>query len=254
MVNWLGLWTLYAREVRRFMNNKVQLIAAPIVTTLLFLAVFDLALGQAVKTVNGVAFLTFLIPGLLIMSMMQQAFTNISVSLVGTKIVGSIQDLLMAPISPGESVIGLILSGMTLGVMVGLVTALAIYFFADYQVIHLAYVIYYGISASLMLALLGLVSGLWSDRLENMAVMNRFVIVPLSFLSGTFYPVSRLQEPFYSLAFLNPFFYLIDGFRYGFIGVAETNLQLGIIVTFVINAALYLLAWWLVARGYKLKT
>ncbi len=253
LVNWLGLWTLYTKEVRRFLAVFTQTIAAPVVTTLLFLAVFTLALGRAVEVVNGVPFAQFLAPGLIMMAMVQNAFANTSSSLVISKVQGNIVDVLMPPLSPGELTVGFALGGTTRGVIVGAATLLGMSVFVDFGVHNVAYVLFHAIAASLMLALLGMIGGIWSEKFDHIAAVTNFVITPFAFLSGTFYSIQRLPDAFQILAHLNPFFYMIDGFRYGFTGLSDTTPLLGVTVMLAVDAALWLVCWRMFARGYKLK-
>jgi len=252
-VNWLGLWTLYLKEVRRFLNVYTQTLLAPMVTTLLFLAVFTLALGGSGRVTAGVDFATFLVPGLVMMSMMQNAFANTSSSLVIAKVQGNIVDLLMPPLSSTELVLGIVGGGVTRGLMVGLVVVLAMSLFVTTGVHSLAAVIYFAVMASLMLALLGTMGGIWSEKFDHIAAVTNFVITPFSFLSGTFYSIERLPEAWQFAAHLNPFFYLIDGFRYGFIGRADGSILLGACVVAVIDLTLWLVTHRMVATGYRLK-
>lgn len=252
-VNWLGLWTLYLKEVRRFLNVFTQTIAAPVVTTLLFLAVFTLALGRAVEVVNGVPFAEFLAPGLVMMSMVQNAFANTSSSLVIAKVQGNIVDVLMPPLSPLELTVGFALGGMTRGLVVGVATVTGMSVFVDVSFHHPFFILFHAVAASLMLALLGMLGGIWSEKFDHMAAVTNFVITPLAFLSGTFYSIRRLPEAFQVVAHFNPFFYMIDGFRYGFTGVSDTAPMLGLAVMAVVDTVLLLVAWRLFSIGYKLK-
>lgn len=252
-VNWLGLWTLYQKEVRRFLNVATQTIAAPVVTTLLFLAVFTLALGRAVEVVNGVPFAEFLAPGLVMMSMVQNAFANTSSSLVIAKIQGNIVDVLMPPLSPAELTAGFAMGGTTRGLIVGAATVTGMTFFVDVSVQHPFFILFHAFAASLMLSLLGMLGGIWSEKFDHMAAVTNFVITPFAFLSGTFYSIKRLPEAFQTVAHFNPFFYMIDGFRYGFTGASDTTPILGVAVMTGVDAALLLIAWRLFAIGYKLK-
>ncbi len=252
-VNWLGVWTLYAKEVQRFASVYVQTVAAPIMTTLLFLAIFSLALGRAVRTVGGVPFMEYLAPGLIMMSMIQNAFANTSSSLVSSKIQGNIVDVLMAPLTPAELTVGYALGGATRGVVVGLAVALAMLVFVPLEVHSLFFIIFYAVAASLMLSLLGMIGGIWAEKHEQMAVMTNFVITPCAFLSGTFYSIERLPGVWNTLARLDPFFYMIDGFRYGFIGHADGSLTAGIAVMVGGNILLWTACHVMLATGYKLK-
>lgn len=253
LVNWVGLWYLYLKEVRRFLNVFTQTIAAPVVTTLLFLAIFTLALGRAVEVVHGVPFPTFLAPGLIIMAMAQNSFANTSSSIVISKVQGNIVDVLMPPISPGEFVTAYALGGVTRGVTVGLATGIVMAFFVDLPLNHPGFVVFHAVASSMMLGLLGLIGGIWSEKFDHIAAFTNFVIMPFSFLSGTFYSITRLPEPFYTAAHFNPFFYMIDGFRYGFIGQSDANPYLGMAVMAGVNTFLWLVAWRMAKSGYKLK-
>lgn len=252
-VNWLGLWTLYLREVRRFLKVHFQTIAAPVVTTLIFLAIFILALGRTVPEIGGVPFKEFLAPGLIMMAMVQNAFANTSSSLIISKVQGNIVDTLMPPLSPAEQTIGFALGGVTRGIVVGIAVALAMAVFVPVRVHDWGFVAYHAVMASLMLSLLGMVGGIWADKFDHMAAVTNFVITPLSFLSGTFYSIDRLPETFHAVALANPFFYMIDGFRYGFIGHADGPLVTGGLVVAAVNAALAGVTYWMFRSGYKLK-
>lgn len=252
--NWLGLWTLYMREVRRFVKVHQQTIWAPVVTTLLFYAVFALALGGASRMVGGVPYMEFLAPGLIMMAMTQNAFANTSSSVVIAKVQGNIVDILMPPLSPGEMVAGFVLGGLTRGLCVGLVTGVTIAFFVPIKVVHPGFVLYHAIMASTMLSLIGFIGGVWSEKFDNIAAVTNFVVTPLAFLSGTFYSVKDLPPFFWWVAHLDPFFYMIDGIRYGFIDHSDGYLSVGLAVMLACNAGLWWLAWKMVASGYKLKS
>jgi ABC-2 type transport system permease protein len=252
-VNWRGLWTLYLKEVRRFLNVATQTILAPVITSLLFLAIFTLALGRTVQTLGSVSFAEFLTPGLIMMAILQNSFANTSSSLVISKIQGNIVDLLMPPLSPGEQALGLALGGVSRGLIVGLAVGLGMWIFIPIGVYDPVFVVFHAVNASLMLALLGMVGGIWSEKFDHIAAVTNFVITPLSFLSGTFYSIERLPADWHLIALLNPFFYLIDGFRYGFIGHADGALWVGALVVLTANAALWTLVHRMIAAGYRLK-
>jgi ABC-2 type transport system permease protein len=252
-VNWLGLWTLYLKEVRRFLKVATQTLLAPVVTTLLFLAIFTLALGRAIDTMGGVPFIEFLAPGLIMMAMVQNAFANTSSSLLIAKIQGNIVDLLMPPLTPGELTLGMVAGGVTRGLLVGAVTLLAMTPFAAFAVHDPFFILFHAVSACMMLSLLGVVGGIWSEKFDHLATITNFVITPFAFLSGAFYSAERLPGFWYTVAHLNPFFYMIDGFRYGFIGHADGSLVAGIAVLTATNLALWLLTWRMFAAGYRLK-
>ncbi len=257
-VNWLGLWTLYVKEVRRFLKVTFQTIIAPVISTLLFLVVFTQAFGAARGAINGVPYIVFLAPGLVMMAILTNAFTNASSSLVIAKVQGSIVDVLMPPLSPSELAVAFVAGAATRGLLVGFVTALtSAGFMALSHPMSLAVpwaVLYFAFAAALMFSMLGVIGGVWAEKFDQLAAVANFIITPLTFLSGTFYAISRLPEPFLTLSNFNPVFYLIDGFRFGFTGVAESNLLTGVAVTLAINVALAAGCYGLIRSGYNLKS
>ncbi len=253
IVNWRGLWTLYLKEVRRFLNVATQTVLAPMVTTLLFLAIFTLALGGSVRQVGGVPYAEFLAPGLIMMAVMQNAFANTSSSILISKIQGNIVDVLMPPLSALELTCGIAGGGITRGVLVGLSVALAMWLFVPLSLAHPWFAAFHILSASMMLSLLGMIGGIWADKFDHIAAFTNFVITPLSFLSGTFYSIERLPDNWHVLAYLNPFFYMIDGLRYGVIGYTDARPEAGVVICLAINVALWLIAHRMFASGYKLK-
>ncbi len=252
-VNWLGLWTLTAKEVRRFLKVYFQTIVAPVVTTLLFLAIFVLAIGRSSVQVGGLPFAEFLAPGLIMMAITQNAFANTSSSLIISKVQGNIVDVLMPPLSPLEQTLAFALGGVARGLVVGLVVTAVMAAFVHLTVAHPAMALYHAVMGSLMLSLLGMIGGIWADKFDHMAAVTNFIVTPLSFLSGTFYSIERLPETFRLLAQANPFFYMIDGFRYGFIDHADGGLASGAAVVGLVNLGLAFLAYRMFKTGYKLK-
>ena len=252
-LNLIGLWTLYLKEVRRFLKVPAQTLLAPVVTTLMFLLIFTLALGGSGRVIEGLPFLEFLAPGLIMMAVVQNAFANTSSSILIGKIQGNIVDVLMPPLRPSELMFGVVAGGVTRGVLVAVVVTLAMLPAVSLEVAHPALVLYYVGNGSLMLALLGLLGGLWAEKFDQMATVTNFVITPLSFLSGTFYSIAQLPGPFLVAAHLNPFFYLIDGLRFGFTGHADGSIVIGAIAVAAVNLGLWALAHALIARGYRLK-
>lgn len=252
-INWVGLWTLYAREVRRYLKIYMQTLFAPIVTTLLFLAVFALALGRAVEMVNGVPFIHFLMPGLVMMAIAQNSFANTSSSLVIAKIQGNIVDVLMPPLSPAELALGVAGGGATRGLMTGIAVALAMSVFVPVGLAHPLVAFYFAAGAAAMLAQVGLITGIWADKFDHAQAITNFVVTPLAFLSGTFYSIDRLPGFWHGVAQANPFFYMIDGLRYGFLGVSDGSPLFGAAVILGCNVALWLAAHRMIASGYKLK-
>jgi len=252
-VNWIGLWTLYAKEVRRFLKVYVQTLLAPMVTNLLYLAVFLVAVTSRGGAASA-GFSQFLAPGLIMMSMTQNAFANTSSSVTIAKTQGSIVDVLMPPLSAAEVTLALTLGGATRGIAVGIAVSLATLPIVSLQVHDWGLVLFHAVAGSLMLSTIGVIGGLWSEKFDHIAAVTNFVVMPLTFLSGTFYSIERLPDPVQALARLDPFFYMIDGFRTGFIGHGDASTTLGIVVLVVLNLALLALCWRLFAIGYKVKS
>ncbi len=251
--NWIGLWTLYKREVRRFLKVYTQTLLAPMITTLLFLAVFALALGGSQRFVADIPFLEFLAPGLVMMAIAQNAFANTSSSLVVAKVQGNIVDTLMPPFTGHELVFGIALGGATRGIVTGVFVGLGMAIVVDSSIHHVGFIMYHAFMAALMLSLMGMIGGIWADKFDHIAAVTNFVVTPLSFLSGTFYTIDRLPETAQWVAKFNPFFYMIDGFRYGFIGHADSMLWVGMLVMAGVNIGLWSVATWMFTSGYKLK-
>jgi ABC-2 type transport system permease protein len=253
LVNWVGLWTLYAKEVQRFMKVAGQTVFAPIITTLLFLAIFQLALGEGRSVAGGVPFDVFLAPGLVMMAVTQNAFQNSSSSLLISKIQGNIVDLLMPPLSAAELVAAYCGAAVTRGLVVAFVVTVALAFFVELPLWSVVWAVVFVVLASLMMGLLGILTGLWADKFDHMAFITNFVITPLAFLSGTFYSIQRLPDFAQAIAQVNPFFYAIDGFRHAIVGQGDTSLLLGAGVLAGLNVVLAVWAYRLVRRGYNLK-
>jgi ABC-2 type transport system permease protein len=257
-VNSIGLWTLYKREVGRFLKVWMQTILAPAISTLLFMTVFKLAFGnRGVLTgdFEGIAFENFLAPGLIVMAILNNAFQNTSSSLTIAKVQGNAVDFLMPPLSSLELTIGFIAGAATRGAMVAVISAIAIQLtgLADLTVRQAWAIIWFGAMASIILGAFGAMGGIWAEKFDHLAAVTNFIIMPLTFLSGTFYDIKVLVEPFQSLSHFNPFFYLIDGFRFGFLGVANSNLLIGAVVTGLLAVALSAGVWAMFRSGYKLK-
>ena len=252
-LNVIGIWTLYTKEVRRFLKVPLQTVAAPLVTVLMFLLVFSVALGRGGRTIGDVPFLEFLAPGLIMMAIIQNAFANTSSSIMIGKIQGNIVDVLMPPFRSSELLFGIVAGGVTRGLLVALVVLVAMLFVIDVTRVHWPLALFYALSGSLMLALLGFLGGLWAEKFDQMSAVTNFVITPLSFLSGTFYSITQLPENVQAIAYLNPFFYLIDGLRHALIGTGDGSVLVGMAVATLINAALWLLAHHLLQRGYRIK-
>lgn len=263
-VNWIGLWTLYRKEVRRFMKVAFQTVFAPIITTLLYLTVFLVAFSGSDRNpvMEGqlIAYASFLPPGLIMMAILSNAFQNSSSSLIIAKVQGSVVDILMPPLSASELTVAFVAGAATRGLLVGFVTALTIAGFmafshTPFQVMSLPAILYFSVAASVILAAVGAIAGMWAEKFDQLALITNFVITPLTFLSGTFYSVNKDGLPDWvpGISAFNPLFYLIDGFRYGFIGVSDAPVARGALISLLLAVGLCYLTYRLFRSGYKLK-
>ena len=254
-INWIGLQTLYVREVQRFIKVALQTLAAPVITSILFLMVFSVAIGDSAGMPNGVDFVTFLVPGLVMMTVLQNAFANTSSSIVVSKVQGNIVDLLMPPLGPGELLVGLAAGGITRGIMVGIAAAICLVVLGglglpSQPLVAMAFLFL----GSFLMAIAGILAGIRANKFDEMAAITNFVIQPLAFLSGTFYSVNRLPAPFDTIATLNPVFYVIDGFRYGMIGVSDRSILTGLAGLAVLNLVLGYVCYRVLCSGWRLKS
>ena len=254
-VNWGGLSTLYIKEVRRFFKVQTQTVWAPAVTTLLYLVIFTVALGRQGRMVMGVPFADFLAPGLIVMAMLQNAFANSSFSLLVGKIQGNIVDYLMPPLSTGELIAGLVGASVTRAFLVGAAVWLVMLAWpgVSVEVRSLGLVLWFALMGSLLLAFLGLLTSLWAEKFDHAAAVTNFVVTPLSLLSGTFYSVDQLPPAWAAVSHANPIFYIISGFRAGFLGVSDSPLLFGGAMLLALNIAMWALCYALLRSGWKIK-
>jgi ABC-2 type transport system permease protein len=254
-LNTEGLKTLYLKEVRRFFKVQLQTIWAPAVTTLMFLVIFAVALGRGDILILGVPYADFLGPGLIVMGMIQNSFANTSSSILVAKVQGSIIDVLMPPLSAGELMLAWVGGAVTRAWLVGLAvwTVMAVAPGVNVPVKDPLLVLYFGTMGAILLALLGILTGVWADKFDHAAAATNFVIQPLTLLSGTFYAVERLGPTVAGIAHANPFFHVIDGFRAGFIGVSDGPLGQSALLLALVNVALWLLCYRVVKSGWKLR-
>lgn len=254
-INRIGLYTLVRKEVERFLKVYTQTLIAPAVTTLLFYTVFALAFGGLERKMeDGLSYLSFLAPGLVMMAMAQNAFSNTSSSLVISKIQGNIVDLLMPPLSAGEILTGYMLGSVIRGLAVGLSTLIVLSLFVSVGIHSIAAILIFAVLGTHMMGALGIVAGIWSEKFDQIAAFTNFIVTPLTFLSGTFYRIHILPEGWRFAAHMNPFFYMIDGFRYGFIGHADGSLIAGFSLLLIVNIGLTVLAYRMFKSGYKIKS
>ncbi|WP_247738648.1 ABC transporter permease [Shimia sp. R9_2] len=253
-VNWLGLQTLAQREILRFMSVWTQTLLAPLVTAGLFLLIFSIAIGPSRSDVMGVPFLTFLIPGIMMMTVIQNAFANTSSSIVISKVQGNIVDTLMPPLAPLEMVLGYLAGAVARGLFVAVAMSLVVGLVLGQGVAHPLWALLFVALGGAMMGAVGIVAGIFAQKFDQMAAITNFIVTPLAFLSGTFYSVEALPPVLQSFTRVNPIFYLIDGTRYGVIGVSDGAPVLGLVVVATVTAALCTIAWWMLKTGYRLKS
>ncbi len=250
--NWRGLWTLYYKEVQRFASVGAQTILSPILTMAMFIIIFNVTVRRAVDI--GIDYYDFLIPGLIMMAMIQNGFANSSSSILHSKIMGSFVDILMAPLSPGEITMAYLLGALTRALIVGGVALILFVPFMEHSVWHIGIGLFYAVIGSLIMAALGLIGGIWARKFDQMATITNFIVMPMTFLSGTFYSVRQLPEPWNIISTFNPFHYLIDGFRYALTGYHDTNIILGMTITAAAAITLSLISWRMIATGHRLRS
>ena len=253
-VNWIGFWTLYKKEVLRFLIVVIQTVISPLVTSLLFLLVLSLAIGNERGEVLGYPFLTFLAPGLIAMQVIQQAFSHSSSSIMIGKIQGNIVDILYAPMTPGEITLAINLAACTRSIIIAIVSIIVFSLIVDLQYYSFFHIFIFTFLGAFILSSIGIIIGLWSEKFDHMASATNFIIVPLSFLSGTFYSIEKLPEVLQRISAVNPFFYIIDGFRYGFLGTADGSLKFGLFYLIILSCVLWFVAYILFKKGYKIKS
>lgn len=248
-----GVYTLFKKEVLRFWRVAFQTIASPVMTALLYLLIFSHVLEGRVQVYDDVPYTAFLIPGLIMMSLLQNAFANSSSSLVQSKVMGNIIFVLLTPLTYLQFFLAFLAAAIVRGLIVGLSIYLVALFFVDLPLVHVAWVITFAILGSALLGAFGIIAGIWSDRFDQMAAFQNFVIMPLTFLSGVFYSIHSLPPIWQTISKFNPFFYMIDGFRYGFFGKGDISPWVSFFVVSTFLALLVLLSLKMLKSGYKLR-
>ena len=249
-----GFWGLFQKEVLRFQRVVFQTIFAPVLTTTLYFFIFAHVLGERVRVYENVSYMEFLVPGLIMMSALQNAFSNTSSSLIQSKVTGNLVLLLLSPISPFTFFVAYVAAAVVRGVMVGIGVYVAAVFFVPTLSLSFPFlVLVFIILGSVMMGALGIVAGLWAEKFDQIALFTNFIIMPLTFLSGVFYSIHSLPLLWRSLSQFNPFFYMVDGFRYGFFAASDVNLAVSLLVTLGMSLAV---SWWsyaLLRVGYKIR-
>ena len=248
-----GPWTLFKKELLRFWRVSFQTVAAPVMTALLYLLIFSHVLGGRVEVYPGVPYTVFLIPGLIMMSVLQNAFANSSSSLIQSKVMGSIIFVLLTPLSYLEFFLAFLAASIIRGLVVGFSIYLVAICFIDLPLVHPWFILTFALFGSGMLGAFGIIAGLWAEKFDQMAAFQNFVIMPLSFLSGVFYSIHSLPPFWQQVSHLNPFFYMIDGFRYGFFGQGDISAWFSLSVVVGSFIALSLVTIGMLKAGYKLR-
>ena len=254
LINWIGFYSLYKKETLRFLIVFGQTIVGPVLTGILFLIVISIAWGEDRGQVLGLHFVNFLAPGLISMQVIQQAFSHSSSSILMGKVMGNIVDLIGSPLSAAEVTLAIILASVTRSFIICIISIICFNLFVDVSVIHSYYFLIYLLLSSFLMGSLGFIAGMWAEKFDNMATVTNFIIVPLSFLSGTFYSINRLPEVLRELSFYNPFFHMIDGLRFSMIGVSDGRQDFGLLYLFILNLVFWFTSYILYKKGYKIKT
>ncbi len=254
LINWIGFLSLWEKECQRFIIVWAQTLLSPLVSSLLFLSVLSLALGNDRNQVLGYSFIDFLAPGLIAMSIIGQSFSHSVSSLMIGKIQGNIVDMLYAPLSALEVSLAIILAAVTRSLIIGIISILVFSLIIDLHIYSIFYIFIFGFLSSFVLGALGFISGLWAEKFDHTATVTNFIITPLSFLSGVFYSINKLPVFFQFISFINPFFYMIDGFRYGFLGNSDGSITFGLIYLSILSFIMWFIAFFLFKKGYKIKS
>ena len=253
-INWIGFKSLWVKECQRFFIVWAQTLLSPLVSSLLFLSVLTLALGSERGEVLGYSFINFLAPGLIAMSIVSQSFSHSVSSLMISKIQGNIVDMLYAPLSSLEVTLAIILAAITRSLLIGIISIFVFSIIIDMSIFSAMYIFIFGFLSSFIMGSLGFITGLWAEKFDHTATVTNFVITPLSFLSGVFYSIDRLPLFFQSVSLVNPFFYMIDGFRYGFLGTSDGSIIFGLYYLTMLSILFGFLAFYLFKKGYKIKS
>ena len=253
-INWIGFYYLYQKETLRFLIVFGQTIVGPVLTGILFLIVISIAWGDDRGEVLGLPFIEFLAPGLISMQVIQQAFSHSSSSILMGKVMGNIVDLIGSPLSAAEVTLAIVLASVTRSFIICIVSIICFNLLVDVNVLNYYYFFIYLLFSSFLMGSLGFIAGMWAEKFDNMATVTNFIIVPLSFLSGTFYSIDRLPDIIKEISIYNPFFHMIDGMRYSMIGISDGPIKIGIIYLLFLNLIFWFIAYFLYKKGYKIKT
>ena len=253
-LNWIGFKSLWIKECNRFIAVWQQTLLSPIVSSLLFLSVLSLALGNDRGDVLGYSFISFLAPGLIAMSIITQSFSHSVSSLMISKIQGNIVDMLYAPLSTLEVTMAIVLAALTRSFLIAIISIVVFSLIVELPINNILFIFIFGFLAAFILGSVGFIAGLWAEKFDHTATVTNFIITPLSFLSGVFYSIDKLPVFFQTISHINPFFYMIDGFRYGFLGNSDGSITVGLIYLTILSLTMWYVAFYLYKKGYKIKS
>ena len=252
-MSWIATFTLFKKEISRFSKVWMQTVVAPVVTAMLYLLVFGHVLEGRVEIFAGVSYSAFLIPGLLMMTVIQNAFANTSSSLIQSKVMGSLIFIMLPPFSEFEFFLAYVGAAIVRGLAVGFGVFLLAVFYVKVPIDNIFIVIAFAILGSYVMGALGMVAGIWAEKFDQIAAFQSFIIMPLTFLSGVFYSIKSLPPVWYELSKWNPFFYMIDGFRYGFFGQSDQPILVSFAAMLIAAILLTVICIWMFRSGYKLR-
>ena len=253
MANFRGFGTLLRRETRKFTKSTTQTIVAPVISSLLYIVVFGKFIGSQIPEVHGVSYVEFLIPGLIMMSVITNSYFNCASSILISKFFNNITELLTAPLSYFETVLALTLGGVIRGFVVGILTLLVSFLFIPMRMFDVFAFAYFMLFVSVIFSSVGVMMGLWAETFDHLETFSSFVLTPLTFLGGVFYSINTLPDLARTLSTFNPLLFMVNGMRYGVLGISDVNILFSAVLVFIVAASLFGVNVWLFKRGYKIK-
>lgn len=253
-INTIGLYTMLRREVKRTFRVAIQTLVAPVISSSLYIFIFGVVIGTQIKEISGVPYITFVFPGILMLAVINASFSSASSALYFMRFTKGIEEMLIAPFSYLEMLLGLAGSAVARALLVALLILATGFFFGAVSLVNPLAFLFYVVSIASIFAILGIIVALWAESFEQLQIMNTFVITPLTYLGGIFYSIHFLPELASQLTRLNPFFYFADGFRRSMIGVGEANMVIGLVMIISLVVGLSTLVWYLFKTGWKIRS
>lgn len=252
-MNLYGMWAIYYSELSRMWRTLFQSIASPVISTSLYFIVFGAAIGARMEEIDGVSYGAFIIPGLIMLMLLNESISNASFGIYMPKFTGTLYEVLSAPVSPLEIVVGYVGAAATKSVLLGLLILLTARLFVEYEIAHPLWMLSFLVLTAVTFSLFGFIIGVWADGFEKLQIIPMMIVMPLAFLGGSFYSISMLPPVWQTVTLFNPVVYLISGFRWSFYGVADVHIATSLAMTFVFLTVCLALVWWIFRTGYKLK-